>query len=502
MPLRIGLISPHSDIWATGLRQISACLKAAGHETRMIFLIDAEEMFYMPRPHPQAYPSMVIDQVCELCSGVDLVGISLMSNFVGRARSLTEAIHRRVAVPVIWGGIHPTVRPAECLQWADMACIGEGEEAMVELANRMSSGQDYRSVQNIWLKDRTNPVRALNTNLDALPFPDYDLSHQYLQKGDRLVALTPPLLAEYATIHYYSDRPRISYMTHLTRGCPYECAYCCNNAFAQIYPDSRRIRHRSPERVIAEIEFARQVIPDLQGIVFSDEALLATRTEELQRFSELYQQRVGLPFITSTTPETITEEKLQPLVEAGLHGVMVGIQTGSPRIRKLYGRPEDDRLIITAAQRLNRFQKWIPTPRYDVITDNPYDTASDKLATLRLAYQLPRPHYIQYFSLTFFPGTDLYRRAKADGFIQDDERDIYQKNYNQMAPTYYNFVLLCFHYNLPRWILWLLIQPLVFRVCESAGMSFFVHGIWKIIARLRESRTRRKHHIAKVEWRR
>lgn len=498
MPLRIGLISPHSDIWAMGLRQISACLKAAGHEPRLIFLPEPGERFYLPRPHPQAYPPAVVDQVCDLCADVDLVGIGLMSNFVGRARSLTEAIHHRIDVPVIWGGIHPTVRPEECLQWADFVCIGEGEQAIVEFVDCMASGKDHRNVQNIWLKDIANPVRPLNTALDALPFPDYDLSSQYLLTEGRLVTLTPPLLAEYATYNF-SGKTRISYMTYMTRGCPYACTYCCSNALSQIYPDSRRIRQRSPERVIAEIEFARQVIPDLQGIVFSDEVLLAVKTEELRRFGELYRQRVGLPFITSTTPGTITEEKLKCLIEAGLQDLRVGIQTGSPRIRELFGRSEDDRLILTIAQRLNRFQKWIPAPRYDVITDNPYDMEADKLATLRLAYQLPRPYRLQYFSLTFFPGTDLYRRAKVDGFIQDDERDIYQKNFGQMAPTYYNFVLLCFHYNLPRGLLRLLIQPLVFRACESTVMRGPVRAVWKIIDWLRVGRSRRKHLTGRAE---
>lgn len=32
--------------------------------------------------------------------------------------------------PIIWGGIHPTIRPDECFEYADMVCVGDGEDAL------------------------------------------------------------------------------------------------------------------------------------------------------------------------------------------------------------------------------------------------------------------------------------------------------------------------------------------------------------------------------------
>ena len=83
-PFRVVLISPYSHISAIGLRAISAHLKQAGLESRMIFLPDMDEWLSAPRPHRQDYPPETLDQICELCADVDLVGIGVMSNFVGR----------------------------------------------------------------------------------------------------------------------------------------------------------------------------------------------------------------------------------------------------------------------------------------------------------------------------------------------------------------------------------------------------------------------------------
>jgi anaerobic magnesium-protoporphyrin IX monomethyl ester cyclase len=496
-PFRVGLISPYSNISAMGLRQISACLKMAGWDTRLIFLPDVGEQLYAPRPHPQDYSPTVKDQVCDLCADVDLVGISVMSNFVGRARALTQAIHDRLSIPVVWGGIHPTVKPHECLIWADFVCVGEGEQAVVELVGRAATGRDCTDIPNIWLKDSrgqivSNPVRPLNRSLDDLPFPDYELGQQYVLHRGRVVPLTSELLARYLINPFIGESP-VVYMTCMTRGCPYECAYCCASALSQIYPDWCRLRRHSPEYIVAEINAARQLVPPIQAIMFLDDTFLATSADEIWRFSEMYREQVGLPFQMMATPGSVTEEKIRYLVEAGLRDIEMGIQTGSRRIRDLFHRPEDNTQVLAAAQCISRFQVSIPRPRYDVISDNPYETFADRLELLRLLYQLPRPFMLHLFSLTFYPGTQLYRRARADGLIQDDDRDVYPKNIVQPAPTYYNFALWCMHRNLPRWLLCLLIQPLLLRVLGSAGMRWLPRVLWWVIYTTRTWQASHRH---------
>ena len=85
-------------------------------------------------------------------------------------------------------------------------------------------------------------------------------------------------------------------MTCLTRGCPYECTYCCENAMSRVYPDWRLLRRRSRRRfLIAEINQAREIIPGMQVVMFLDSTFLAVSVAEIRRFSELYRSQWEYP---------------------------------------------------------------------------------------------------------------------------------------------------------------------------------------------------------------
>ena len=75
---------------------------------------------------------------------------------------------------------------------------------------------------------------------------------------------------------------------------------------------------------------------------------------------------------------------------------------------------------------------------YDIILDSPWDTNQDAVETLMFLSKLPTPYKLNLFSLLFYPGTDLYRKAKKDGIVKDDVDDIYRKHYHGCRPTYLN----------------------------------------------------------------
>jgi anaerobic magnesium-protoporphyrin IX monomethyl ester cyclase len=482
-PFRVGLISPYSDISATGLRLLSACIKRAGLDSRLIFLIDPGEWLTIPAAHPPCYSKTVLEQVCELCADFDLIGISLMSNFVGRARSLTQAIHSRLGLPIIWGGIHPTVMPEECLQWADFVCVGEGEEALVELATRLAAGGDTTTIANIWSKTVRgeiipNSVRPLLHKLDTLPFPDYELETQFVLHDGHLTPLTPALMAIYLR-NYLDGKPRPAYMVVASRGCPNRCAYCCENALEKIYPDWHNIRRRSPESIVAEIAAIRPILPGMEAVTFGDSTFTAASGAEIHHFCELYHHGIGLPFFILATPESLTEDKLRNLVDAGLRDIEIGLQSGSPRICQSYHRLGNPNRVLTVARWLDSYRSRVPHPRYDVITDNPYESTADRLETLDLLFALPLAADFNFFSLTFYPGTDLRQQALIDGLVYDEEQQVYNKSYMHLSPTYHNFVLWCFHRHSPRWLLKFLILPAVYCLFASLRLGWLFRWLWR-----------------------
>jgi radical SAM superfamily enzyme YgiQ (UPF0313 family) len=116
--IKVTLISPYYNVTANGLRLISSYLKQHGHEVNLIFLNVPNSKL------GSKLTESVVSDILNLCESSDLIGLSLMTNHFVLAKELTLEIKKRLRAPIIWGGIHPTVQPDECLQYADMVCLG------------------------------------------------------------------------------------------------------------------------------------------------------------------------------------------------------------------------------------------------------------------------------------------------------------------------------------------------------------------------------------------
>jgi coproporphyrinogen III oxidase-like Fe-S oxidoreductase len=145
-------------------------------------------------------------------------------------------------------------------------------------------------------------------------------------------------------------------------------------------------------------------------------------------FAKQYKERIGDPFYLLGSPGTITEEKYAALVDAGLHCIQMGIEHGSKRIQKLMRRSTmGNEKILRSAEIIAKYTDRTAPPQYDIIYDLPYETMADKLDTLRLIVQLPKPYKLQVFSVIFYPGTSLHTIAMRDGLINDERSEIYDK---------------------------------------------------------------------------
>jgi len=169
---RACFIMPENCLTSFGVRYISSYLKANGHETHLLFL---------PNEFNQYETEAELERVGAWVKERDpaLVGISLMSNLLNRSVAITKAVRRAWDGPLMWGGIHPTLLPEESIEYPDIVCVGEGEEPTLELLDRLERGEDYTTVQNLWLRRGEeilrNPARGRLEDLDRLPYPDHDL---------------------------------------------------------------------------------------------------------------------------------------------------------------------------------------------------------------------------------------------------------------------------------------------------------------------------------------
>ena len=123
----------------------------------------------------------------------DLVGFSLTSSSAVEAVELTRLIRDKLHIPVIWGGSGPTVEAEEFVRDAGLLCVGEGEHALLDVAEAIDKGaQSFADISNIWgVENGTvfrNPPRPLVTDLDELPFPQLEPEHHHFIDNNKLVS--------------------------------------------------------------------------------------------------------------------------------------------------------------------------------------------------------------------------------------------------------------------------------------------------------------------------
>ena len=350
---------------------------------------------------------------------------------------------------MIWGGFHPSVRPDECINHADFVAIGDSEDLIIQLVERIEAGKadelhDIKSL--VWRKgDKVvrNMPGSLEQELDNYPAPDFGMDHHWVLFEGELMPVSKDLMRRYLHNGTISRMfGKIGYQTMTGRGCPHACTYCGNSFYRDLYKRQRYVRYRSVEHVIQELEEVKRMYPFINFFWFSDDSFFGRPLPDLLKFCHEYKTRIGDPFYLLGSPGTITEEKYAALVDAGLLCIQMGIEHGSKRIQKLFKRSTmgNDK-ILKSAEIIAKYADRTAPPQYDLVYDLAYETIEDKLDTLRLISQLPKPYRLQVFSVIYYPGTSLHTLAVRDGLVVDEKDEIYDRMYSERHDSYTNTLL-------------------------------------------------------------
>lgn len=400
-----GLISLYG-IYNLGVRYLHTILKERGYSTKLIFF---KHLLLNDVSIPTELEYRSLLELLEMLK-VDIVGISLgCSSFLVIATELTKRIKKDLGIPVIWGGVHPTIQPEECIKIADFVCIGEGEYALLEFISKLSEGKPIEDIENIWIKEKNgrvirNRLRPLIQNLDVLPFPDYSNNSKYFIEKNKVLTIDPFRISN------------LQYFTMSSRGCFYSCSYCIESVYKKYYKHGKTVRRRSVENIIAELRNIKSL--GIRQIAFFDE-IFPLELSWVRDFSRHYKEFVDIPFWCYFHPLTVKDEILALLKESGIDFVNMGVQSGSERIREnIFNRKESNRDIIEA---IKRIQKYKITPCLDFIVDNPFDKPEDKQQTLELLFNLPQPFNLNLYSLLFFPGYNITEMGLREQLISEED---------------------------------------------------------------------------------
>lgn len=282
------------------LMSLSAYLKREGHDCDLI-------LASLERDPVKAVRARSARVVAFSCTS----GRHLWATKIGRM------LKKHLDVVTVIGGPHATYFPETVEDEAfDAVCVGEGEEALVELLEKIEKGESITGIQNLWVKEGgriyKNPVRPLVEDLDSLPFPDRELYMKF------------PFVREF-------QRDTFTFMTG--RGCPYDCSFCYNKAGRTLYKGKGRyVRRMSAENAIKELKEVHKRYR-LNGIIFEDDTF-TIHPEWLFDFLRRYGKEVKVPFICNGRGDHITPEMARELARAGCRGVKLGVETGNEELRR------------------------------------------------------------------------------------------------------------------------------------------------------------------------
>jgi radical SAM superfamily enzyme YgiQ (UPF0313 family) len=373
-----------------GIGYLSSCLKRAGHHVDLIHIVrpvDREELVAMIGERSP-----------------DLVALSATTMQFPKVRRIASWVKEDLGIPTVCGGVHPTISPEESIEepGIDYICVGEGEEAFGELCDALESGGSGEGIENIWGKVDgrifRSPVRPLIEDIDGLPFPDRSIFDP----------------ANFAS----NQRHRLTMMA--SRGCPYNCSYCCNHLLKSIYPNSGSyVRFRSPDNVVREIEEARAQDPAIEQVRFDDDILTLNR-KWFREFADLYADRVGLPFICNARVDLLNEEMVALLARAGCSAIAMGVESGNTWLRKnvLLRNMDDDK--IYGAFALCR-EHGIATVSLNMV-GFPHETLSMALDTVKMNARI-KPGMAQITAVYPFPNTRLYNECLEGGMLGEASAD-------------------------------------------------------------------------------
>ena len=373
-----------------GLAYIGAALEKSGHVVKIID-IDAD--------------GITEEELIRIIThdGYSAVGLTATTPTFHRCEDVAKIVKAHSRIPTIFGGIHPTTAPEKCIvsPYVDIVVIGEGEITIIELIDALENEKDLSNVKGILFKRGDETIRTPTreyAEIDNIAFPARHLfTHKRYNYPDALRAPVMPVIT--------------------SRGCPHSCTYCCTKLIF-----SRKMRYRSPENVVAEVE---QLINDygVKEVHFWDDVFTCNK-KRVQAIRDIFIERkinVKIAFPNGLRADQVDEDILGWLKDMGAYSVTFGVESGNEMILKIIKKGTSIDIIKNAYRmaKKNGLETW-----GFFMLGLPGEDASTFRDTINLAKTI-NPDVAKFHILKPFPGTEAFFQLKEKNLITNFDYENY-----------------------------------------------------------------------------
>jgi len=473
----------------------------------------------------------------------DLIGIKIFTKDVGAAKRTISLV--RETLPdgiIVIGGPHPSaVDPLELMEdfaYCDFAIKGEAEISLPSLLSAVARswennkkgcltkemavtvpGLVWRNKEKVF----SNPI-AFVYDLDNIDFPCWEMLDPNNYDVDMLGS----------AIKEGNTAPIIT-----TRGCPGMCNFC--SAFNV---NGRIIRTRSPENVLKEMLLLYNKY-DVNKFMFQDNCFTSIK-ENLIRLCELIIEEgmeIEWDCVSYERLDNLTDETLSLMYRAGCRMIHMGVESGSPNVRRvmnksgsleeitekvriiqrnsikvcaffMIGFPEETKqemkktikYAFFLGAELVMFTICFPLPgtqvysyikekykfdridwaNFDIYTSQYPISKLSSMELTRSLLSLPGKFKLQISSLIFFPGTELNKVAQKEGILKDELSEICRKPFTFQKGTYLNYLIYLSGFPvIPRHILNLLSNKKLVKLLHTQEPRKFYEFLFYITDKIR-----------------
>ena len=207
-----------------------------------------------------------------------------------------------------------------------------------------------------------------------------------------------------------------SYMIYTSKGCIYDCSYCQESIYKNIFGNNY-FRRRSPENVIYELKKAKEIF-NIREVIYKD-SVFAQDINWLKRYLNLYKKEINVLYKCFAKAEVFNKEIALLLKETNCYCVEFGVQNFNEKIKQeILRRPEKNSVILNALLICDRFDL-----KYDIdhLFGIPNESIKDHLYAANIYSGLKCLNRIKCHNLTFYPDAYIYK------FAPESVR--YNKNY-------------------------------------------------------------------------